>query len=192
VLQTVDHFEISCLGAPFSWLEKPRNRMGRDLNCMADVLMGFHRSTFSNPNTEFNSDIRYRQHGPPKRWRPSSTLYGTEFMKTEFSEAGFSFGQHINIYINIYTRNSIKSLDLFIYLMHYKEYKSFQDQNALNQFTSEFFISFIINMVIGSIWESLSNSKLNASVFTFIFKVNCVHTFVRNAAKKRFFLGHYK
>jgi hypothetical protein len=32
VLQRVDHFEISCLGAPFSWLEKPRNRMGRDLN----------------------------------------------------------------------------------------------------------------------------------------------------------------
>jgi hypothetical protein len=32
VLQIVDHFEISCLEAPFSWLEKPRNRMGRDLN----------------------------------------------------------------------------------------------------------------------------------------------------------------
>jgi hypothetical protein len=32
VLQTVDHFEIPCLGAPFSWLEKPRNRMERDLN----------------------------------------------------------------------------------------------------------------------------------------------------------------
>jgi hypothetical protein len=32
VLQTVDHFEISFLGAPFSWLEKPKNRMGRDLN----------------------------------------------------------------------------------------------------------------------------------------------------------------
>jgi hypothetical protein len=32
VLQTVDHFEISCLGAPFSLLEKPRNGMGRDLN----------------------------------------------------------------------------------------------------------------------------------------------------------------
>jgi hypothetical protein len=32
VLQTVDHFEISCLVAPFSWLEKPRNLMGRDLN----------------------------------------------------------------------------------------------------------------------------------------------------------------
>jgi hypothetical protein len=44
VLQTVDHFEISCLGAPFSRLEKPRNRMGRDLHCLADVLMKFHRS----------------------------------------------------------------------------------------------------------------------------------------------------
>jgi hypothetical protein len=32
VLQTVDHLEISCLGAPFAWLEKPRNRMVRDLN----------------------------------------------------------------------------------------------------------------------------------------------------------------
>jgi hypothetical protein len=57
VLQTVDHFEISCLGAPFSWLEKPRNRMGRDLDCMADGLMGFHRSIFSNSNKEFNSDL---------------------------------------------------------------------------------------------------------------------------------------
>jgi hypothetical protein len=57
VLQTVDHFEISCFGAPFSWFEKPRNRMGRDLDCVADVLMGFHRSTFSKPNTEFDSDL---------------------------------------------------------------------------------------------------------------------------------------
>jgi hypothetical protein len=51
------HFEISCLRAPFSWLEKPRNRMERDLDCMADVLRGFHRSTFSKPNTKFNSDL---------------------------------------------------------------------------------------------------------------------------------------
>jgi hypothetical protein len=57
VLQTVDHFEISCLGASFSWLEEPRNLMGRDLDRIADVLMGFHRSTFSKPNTEFNSDF---------------------------------------------------------------------------------------------------------------------------------------
>jgi hypothetical protein len=31
--------------------------MGRDLGCMADVLMGFHRSTFSKPKTEFSSDL---------------------------------------------------------------------------------------------------------------------------------------
>jgi hypothetical protein len=46
VLQIVDHFEISYLGAPFSWLEKTRNRMGRDLDCMADVLMGFYDPIF--------------------------------------------------------------------------------------------------------------------------------------------------
>jgi hypothetical protein len=57
VLQTADYFEIFCLEDPFSWLEEPRNSMGRDLNCMADVLMGIHRSTFSKPNTESNFDI---------------------------------------------------------------------------------------------------------------------------------------
>jgi hypothetical protein len=46
VLQTVDNFEILYLEATFLWLGKPRNRMGRDLDCMADVVMGFHRSTF--------------------------------------------------------------------------------------------------------------------------------------------------
>jgi hypothetical protein len=57
MLKTVDHFEISCLGALFSWLEKPRNHMGQDLDCMAEVVMGFHQSTFSKPKTEFNSDL---------------------------------------------------------------------------------------------------------------------------------------
>jgi hypothetical protein len=31
--------------------------LGRDLDCMADVVMEFHLSTFSKPNTEFNSDL---------------------------------------------------------------------------------------------------------------------------------------
>jgi hypothetical protein len=57
MLQTVDHFEISCLGAPFSWLEKPRNHMGWDVDCMADVLLWFHWSTFSKPDTDINSDL---------------------------------------------------------------------------------------------------------------------------------------
>jgi hypothetical protein len=67
-----DHFEISCLWAPFSWLEKSRNRMGRDLDCMADVLMGFHWSIFSKPNTEFNShleDVRIAYEGVSKSFR---------------------------------------------------------------------------------------------------------------------------
>jgi hypothetical protein len=55
VMQTVEHFEIFCLGPSFSWLEKPRNLMGRVLDCMADVLMGFYGTTFCKPNTEFNS-----------------------------------------------------------------------------------------------------------------------------------------
>jgi hypothetical protein len=42
VLQSVDHFEISCLGVPFSWLKKPRNRIGRDLDCVGDVLSYTH------------------------------------------------------------------------------------------------------------------------------------------------------
>jgi hypothetical protein len=37
------------LGAPISWLEKPRNRMGRDLDRMTDVVMGFHRSRWAHP-----------------------------------------------------------------------------------------------------------------------------------------------
>jgi hypothetical protein len=51
VLQTVDYFKISCLGAPFSWLEKPRNRIGWNLDCMAGILVWIHWSTFSKLNT---------------------------------------------------------------------------------------------------------------------------------------------
>jgi hypothetical protein len=32
------------VGGPFSWLEKPTNRMERNLDSKADVLMGLHRS----------------------------------------------------------------------------------------------------------------------------------------------------
>jgi hypothetical protein len=67
-LQRFTHFSKTCcrpFAASFrriveqavltlSWLEKPRNRTRRDLDCMADVLMGSHRSTFSKPNTEFS------------------------------------------------------------------------------------------------------------------------------------------
>jgi hypothetical protein len=42
---------------------KAQKYMGRDLDCMADVLTGFHRSTFSKPNKEFNPGI-----GPCDFW----------------------------------------------------------------------------------------------------------------------------
>jgi hypothetical protein len=87
ILQTVDHFEISCLGDPFSWFEKPRNRMGRDLDCMADVLMGFHRSTFSKPNTEFKSDLE-----PCNLWAfptMKMELRGKKFRRNQLYAARF-------------------------------------------------------------------------------------------------------
>jgi hypothetical protein len=87
VLQTVDHFEISSIGAPFSWLESPKNRMGRDLDCMVDVLMGFHRSTFSKLNTEFNSDL-----APCDFWTfpiMKIELRGKKFRSDQLSAARF-------------------------------------------------------------------------------------------------------
>jgi hypothetical protein len=87
VLQTVDHFEISYLRAPFSWLEKSRNLMGRDLDCMAVVLMGFHRSTFSKQNADFNSD-----RSPRDFWAfptMKSELRGKKFRSDERSAARF-------------------------------------------------------------------------------------------------------
>jgi hypothetical protein len=100
VLQTVHHFEISCLRAPFSWLEKQRNRMGRDLDCMADVLMGFHRSTFSKPNTEFNSDVaptwflgfsNHENEAPRQEISKRSTVCST------FSSSGCSFVRNASL-----------------------------------------------------------------------------------------------
>jgi hypothetical protein len=87
VLQTVYHFEISCLRAPFPWLEKPRNCMGRDLNCMADVLTGFHQSTFSKLNTKFRSDIT--AHGFWDFPTMKRELQGKKFQSDQWSAACF-------------------------------------------------------------------------------------------------------
>jgi hypothetical protein len=38
-------------------VEKARNCTGQDLDCMANVLMGFYQSTLYKLNTEFNSDL---------------------------------------------------------------------------------------------------------------------------------------
>jgi hypothetical protein len=67
-LQRSTHFSKTCCRSlitskflaselPFHGWKSPEIAWGRDLDCMADVLMGFHRSTFSKPNTEFDSDL---------------------------------------------------------------------------------------------------------------------------------------
>jgi hypothetical protein len=84
VLQTVDHFEISCVGAPFSRLGKPRNSMGRVLDCTADVLMGFRLYTFS---TKCNSDL-----APCDFWASPTMkreLRGKKFWSDQRSAARF-------------------------------------------------------------------------------------------------------
>jgi hypothetical protein len=63
-------------------VRKAINRMGRDLDCMADVLMGLYRSTFSKPNREFNSDL-----APCDFW--SFPTMKTELRGT-FSRSGWS------------------------------------------------------------------------------------------------------
>jgi hypothetical protein len=87
VLLTVDQFKISCLGAPFSWLEKLRHRMEHDLDCMADILMDFHRSTSSKPNTEFNSYLAACDFWafPIMKWE----LRGKKFRSDQRSAARF-------------------------------------------------------------------------------------------------------
>jgi hypothetical protein len=86
VLQTVDHFEISGLGASFSRLEKPRNRTGRYRDCMAEVLMGFHRSRLSASIATFqwrNADAPLRLIRHPKKGSFKRNV-------TPFSKSGWS------------------------------------------------------------------------------------------------------
>jgi hypothetical protein len=54
--------------------------MGQDLNCMADVLMGLNRSTFSKSNTEFNSDITHAISGLFQPWKGSSEARNFEMI----------------------------------------------------------------------------------------------------------------
>jgi hypothetical protein len=93
VLQTVDHFEISCLGAPFSRLEKPRNCMGWYLNCLADVLMLFppihlfkseHRIQFRSCPVRFLGFFNNEKGAPRQEISKWSTVCST------FSRSGWS------------------------------------------------------------------------------------------------------
>jgi hypothetical protein len=56
MLQTIDHLETSYLEVPFSWSEKPRNCMGRDVDCIAFILMGSTDPLFPS-QIQNNSDL---------------------------------------------------------------------------------------------------------------------------------------
>jgi hypothetical protein len=61
--------------------------MGRDLDCMADILMGFHRYAFSKPKTEFNSYL-----GQCDFWAfptMNMELRGKKFQSDQRSAASF-------------------------------------------------------------------------------------------------------
>jgi hypothetical protein len=91
VLHTIDHFKISCPKSPFSWLEKARNCMGQDLDCMEDVLMGFHCSTFSKLNIGFNSDFapcNFLAFPTMKRELQGKKFQSVEWSATCFQEVG--------------------------------------------------------------------------------------------------------
>jgi hypothetical protein len=68
-------------------MEKPRNYMGQDLDCMADVLTGFHQSIFSEPNAEFNLYL-----APCNFWAfptMKRELQGKKFQSDQQSAASF-------------------------------------------------------------------------------------------------------
>jgi hypothetical protein len=102
-LQRSTHFWETCcrpfaasfrsLGAPFSWLKKPRSYMRRNLDCMGDVIMGFHQSTFSKPNTEFNSDLapmRFLGFSNHEKGAPRQEISEWSTVCSTFSRSGWS------------------------------------------------------------------------------------------------------
>jgi hypothetical protein len=65
--------------------------MGQDLDCIADVIIGFHRSTFFKPKTEFNSDLalcNFWAFPIMKRELRGKKLRGDQQSAARFREAG--------------------------------------------------------------------------------------------------------
>jgi hypothetical protein len=62
VLQTIDHFEIYFLSAPFSWLEKPRNWMGGGGRSELSSVFGLEKMDWWNPIRTSAIQSRSRPH----------------------------------------------------------------------------------------------------------------------------------
>jgi hypothetical protein len=93
VLQTVDYFEISCLGAPFSWLEKPRNCMGARSELYGGCFNGVplihflqtgHRIQFRSRPVRFLGFSNHENGAPRQEISRRSTVCST------FSRSGWS------------------------------------------------------------------------------------------------------
>jgi hypothetical protein len=113
VLQTVDHFEISCTGAPFSWLEKPINRMGARSGLYGGCSNGVPPIHFFQP--EHRSQFRSRLArevlrketvtAPPQSNKVSPRTFQTAILRT------ISILQSMTGYV-IHKRNSFLTLSL--------------------------------------------------------------------------------
>jgi hypothetical protein len=57
VLQAIDHFKICFLRAHFSWLEKPRNHMGRDLDTEFNALLAKGGTSKKRPLPHLHKDL---------------------------------------------------------------------------------------------------------------------------------------
>jgi hypothetical protein len=82
VLQTVDHFEISCLRAPFSWLEKHGARSGFYCGCSNGVpplhfFQAEHRIQFRSRTTRFLGFSNHEKGAPRQEISKWSTVCST-------------------------------------------------------------------------------------------------------------------
>jgi len=87
LLQCSTHFSKTCyrlsITSKFLTSELPfRGCKSPDLDCMVDVLMGFHWSTFSKLNTEFNSDLTHVISGLFQPWKGSSEARNFEVINS--------------------------------------------------------------------------------------------------------------
>jgi hypothetical protein len=87
VLLTADHFEISCLRAPRSWLEKPRNYMGWDLDWIVCLAWKKWISGIPLEHLPYNPDLT-----PCNFWAfpaMKRKLWGKKFQSDQQSAACF-------------------------------------------------------------------------------------------------------
>jgi hypothetical protein len=93
VLQTVDYFEISCLGAPFSLLKKPRNRMGARSELYGGCSNGVPQIHFfqAEHRIQFRSRLmRFLGFSSHEKGAPKQEVSKLSTICSRFSRSGWS------------------------------------------------------------------------------------------------------